>query len=71
MVKYVTAQNDISDRRRWTAVALLSGGLLVGFVGNALSLYPWLPGFSAISSRAYLTESVTLPNNYHRPIAPM
>ena len=44
-MKYVTAQNDISDRRRWTAVALLLGGLLVGFVGNALSLYPWLPGF--------------------------
>jgi hypothetical protein len=41
LVKYVTAQNDISDRRRWTSVGLLLGGLFVGFVGNVLSVYPW------------------------------
>jgi hypothetical protein len=41
LVKYVTAQNNISDRRRWTAVGLLLGGLVLGFVGNVLSLYPW------------------------------
>lgn len=39
VVKYVTAQNDISDRRRWTAVGLLLSGLVLGFVGNVLSLY--------------------------------
>lgn len=41
LVKYVTSQNDISDFRRWGAVGLLLGGLVVGFVGNVLSLYPW------------------------------
>jgi hypothetical protein len=35
----VRSQNDISDRRRWIAVGLLLVGLLVGFVGNVLSLY--------------------------------
>lgn len=40
LVKYVTAQNDISNFRRWGAVALLLGGLVVGFVCNVLSLYP-------------------------------
>jgi hypothetical protein len=32
LVKYVTAQNDISDRRRWSAVGLLLGGLVGGFI---------------------------------------
>jgi len=41
LVKYVTAQNEISDCRRWTAVGLLLGGLVVGFLGNALSQCPW------------------------------
>ncbi len=41
LVKYVTAQNDISDCRRWTAVGLLLAGLFLGFVGNILSLCPW------------------------------
>ncbi|ABK65594.1 hypothetical protein MAV101_11330 [Mycobacterium avium subsp. hominissuis 101] len=40
LVKYVTAQNDISDRRRWAAVYLLLGGLVLGFVGNVVSLFP-------------------------------
>ncbi|WP_204080383.1 hypothetical protein [Mycobacterium riyadhense] len=40
LLTYVTAQNDISDRRRWVAVGLLLGGLVVGFVGNVLSLFP-------------------------------
>ncbi|MCV7442030.1 hypothetical protein H7K33_07320 [Mycobacterium paraense] len=40
VVKYVTAQNDISDRRRWFAVGLLLLGLVVGFIGNVLSLLP-------------------------------
>jgi hypothetical protein len=39
LLRYVTAQNDISDRRRWVPVGLLLAGLLVGFVGNVLSLY--------------------------------
>lgn len=41
VLNYVNAQNDISNRRRWTAVSLLVGGLVLGFVGNMLSLYPW------------------------------
>ncbi|MGH3968461.1 MAG: hypothetical protein ACRDTV_10220 [Mycobacterium sp.] len=40
LVKHVTAQNDISSLRRWGAVGLLLGGLVVGFIGNVLSLYP-------------------------------
>lgn len=40
LLKYVTAQNDISSRRRWGAVGLLLGGLVLGFVGNVLSLMP-------------------------------
>ena len=39
LLKYVTAQNDISTPRRWVPVWLLLVGLLVGFVGNVLSLY--------------------------------
>lgn len=39
VVKYVRAQNDISDHRRWTAVALLVVGAVVGFVGNLIALY--------------------------------
>jgi hypothetical protein len=38
LLAYLTNQNDISDRRRWTAVGLLLGGLVVGFIGN-VSLY--------------------------------
>jgi hypothetical protein len=38
VLTYVNAQNDISDRHRWGAVGLLLVGLLVGFVGNVLSL---------------------------------
>ncbi len=41
LLKYVTAQNDISNRRRWGAVVLLLLGLVVGLVGNVLSLYPF------------------------------
>ncbi|OBK02669.1 hypothetical protein [Mycobacterium sp. 1245852.3] len=40
LVAWVRAQNDISDRRRWIAVGLLLSGLVVGFVGNVLSLLP-------------------------------
>ncbi|OBI08550.1 hypothetical protein A5714_01900 [Mycobacterium sp. E2462] len=40
LVAWVRAQNDICDRRRWIAVALLLGGLVVGFVGNVISLLP-------------------------------
>jgi hypothetical protein len=40
LVKWVRAQNDISDCRRWTAVVLLLGGLLVGLVANVVSLLP-------------------------------
>jgi hypothetical protein len=39
LLKYVTAQNDMSKPRRWVPVGLLLGGLVVGFVGNVLSLY--------------------------------
>lgn len=40
LVAWVRAQNDISDYRRWIAVGLLLGGLVVGFVGNVVSLLP-------------------------------
>jgi hypothetical protein len=39
VVKYVRAQDDISGRRRWTAVLLLVLGVVVGFVGNLVALY--------------------------------
>jgi hypothetical protein len=42
LMEYVTAQNDVSAWRRWVPVGLSLGGLVVGFVGNALSLY--VPG---------------------------
>jgi hypothetical protein len=41
LVKYVTAQNDISNGKRWTAVWLLLLGLLVGFAGNVVSSWPF------------------------------
>jgi hypothetical protein len=41
VLTYVTAQNNVSDCRRWTAVGLLVVGVVVGFAGNAASLYPW------------------------------
>lgn len=37
--KYATAENDISDVRRWTAVGLLVGGLPLGAVANVVALY--------------------------------
>jgi hypothetical protein len=40
LLKYVTAQNDISNRRRWGAVGLLLGGVVLGFAGNVVSLFP-------------------------------
>jgi hypothetical protein len=39
VMRYVTAQNDVSDVRRWVAAGLLLGGVVLGFVGNALSLF--------------------------------
>ncbi|WKG01400.1 hypothetical protein [Mycolicibacterium sp. HK-90] len=39
LYKYVTAENDVSDRRRWTAVGLLVGGLGLGAVANVVALY--------------------------------
>jgi len=39
LVAYNTAQNDVSDLRRWGAVALLVLGVVLGFAGNVLSLY--------------------------------
>lgn len=40
LVTYVTAQNNISDLRRWGAVALLLLGLGLGFLGNVVALHP-------------------------------
>jgi hypothetical protein len=39
LVAYTTAQNDVSDLRRWGAVTLLVVGVVLAFAGNALSLY--------------------------------
>lgn len=36
--RYVTAENDISGARRWTAVGLLVGGLALGAVANIVAL---------------------------------
>ncbi|MBN7304342.1 hypothetical protein IUQ79_20815 [Mycobacteroides abscessus subsp. bolletii] len=38
VVDDVLAQNDSSDRERWIAVGLVVGGIVVGFLGNLLSL---------------------------------
>lgn len=39
LLRYVTSQNDLSGPRRWVPVWLLLGGLVIGFIGNVLSLY--------------------------------
>jgi hypothetical protein len=39
LTTWVRAQNDMSDRRRWTAVGLLLGGVVVGFVGSVVALF--------------------------------
>jgi hypothetical protein len=38
LAKHDLAQNEISDCRRWTAVGLLLGGLVVGLAGNVCSV---------------------------------
>ena len=39
VVRYVTAQNDISSWRRWGAVGLLVLGVVIAFGGNLVALY--------------------------------
>jgi hypothetical protein len=42
-IAYATAHIDISELRRWGAVAVLLVGVVLGFVGNMLSLYGGTP----------------------------
>ena len=39
IVKWATADRDMGSLRRWTPVAVLIGGVFLGFIGNAVSLY--------------------------------
>ena len=39
LVTWVRAQNDVGDLRRWTAVGLLLGGLVIDTTANVMSLY--------------------------------
>jgi hypothetical protein len=39
VIAYATAHDNISDLRRWGAVAVLLAGVVLGFVGNVASLY--------------------------------